>query len=70
MPFSSVVSVTLSVRSTLPPSLVVKTADSAEKIVYNTVLDGWEPHYAVIYADAADELEILAHMLDMEVRRF
>ena len=54
----------------LGTSLVVKTADSAEKIVYNTVLDGWEPHYAVIYADAADELEILAHMLDMEVRRF
>ena len=54
----------------LGTSLVVKTADSAEKIIYNTVKDGWEPHYAVIYADVADELEILAHMLDMEVLRF
>ena len=54
----------------LGTSLVVKTKENAEKIVYNTVEDGWEPHYAVIYTDAADELEILAHMLDMEVRRY
>ena len=54
----------------LGTSLVVKTADRAEKIIYNTVEDGWEPHYAVIYADAADELEILAHMLDIKAQRF
>ncbi len=54
----------------LGTSLVVKTVESAEKIIYITVEDGWEPHYAVIYKDASDELEILAHMLDIEVLRF
>ena len=54
----------------LGTSLVVRTVESAEKIIYTTVEDGWEPHYAVIYGDTADELEILAHMLDIEVLRF
>jgi hypothetical protein len=40
------------------------------EIVTRTVEEGWEPHYAVIYGDAAAELEILARMLDMEVLRF
>ena len=31
---------------------------------------GWELHYAVVYGDAADELEMLAHMLDITVVRF
>ena len=51
----------------LGTSLVVKTDANAEQIVYTTVLDGWEPHYVVIYGDVACELEILAHMLNMEV---
>ena len=51
-------------------SLVIKTDASAEEIVHKTVEDGWEPHYAVIYGDAADELEMLAHMLDITVVRF
>jgi L-fucose isomerase-like protein len=54
----------------LGTSLVIKTDASAEEIVRKTVEDGWEPHYAVIYGDAADELEILAHMLDIKVVRF
>ncbi len=54
----------------LGTSLVVKTGASAEKIVYETVEAGWEPHYAVIYADAADELEILAGMLGIPVVRY
>ena len=37
---------------------------------HEAVLDGWEPHYAVIYADVADELEMLAHMFRVEVRRY
>ena len=51
-------------------SLVIRTEGSAEEIVYKTVEEGWEPHYVVIYDDVAAELEILAHMLNMEVCRF
>ncbi|MBR3302066.1 MAG: fucose isomerase [Firmicutes bacterium] len=51
-------------------SLVIKTDACAEGIVHRTVEAGWEPHYAVIYGDAADELEMLAHMLDITVVRF
>ena len=54
----------------LGTSVVVKTDANAEQIVHQTVEEGWEPHYAVIYGDTADELEILAHMLDMEILRF
>ena len=31
---------------------------------------GFEPHFAVIYGDAADALESLGHMLNTEVVRF
>ena len=31
---------------------------------------GFEPHFAVIYGDAADALEALGHMLNTEVVRF
>jgi L-fucose isomerase-like protein len=51
-------------------SLVIKTDACAEEIVHRTVEAGWEPHYAVVYGDAADELEMLAHMLDIKVVRF
>jgi len=54
----------------LGTSLVVRTDKDASEIVNKTVTDGWEPHYAVVYSDAADELETLAHMLNMEVLRF
>ena len=51
-------------------SLSVKTDARAEEIVNSTVKEGWEPHYAVIYGDCADSLEILGHMLGLEVMRF
>ena len=51
-------------------SMTVKTEKNAEEIVKKTVEGGWEPHYAVIYGDAADSLELLGHMLDLEVVRF
>ncbi len=50
-------------------SVVVKTDNNAEKIIHNTVLEGWEPHYVVAYKDIADELEILGHMLNISVER-
>ena len=54
----------------LGTSVVVKTDKKAEDIIYETVENGWEPHYVVIYGDVAQELHILAHMLNMEVLRF
>ena len=51
-------------------SIVVKTNESAEKIVKETIKHGWEPHYVVIYKNVAEELEILGNMLDIEVVRF
>lgn len=48
-------------------SIVVKTCNSAEKIVQDSVADGWEPHFTVVYGDKTAELEALAHMLNMEV---
>jgi len=54
----------------LGTSVVVRTEASAEEIVHRTVEGGWEPHYAVIYGDCADSLEMLAHMFDIDVLRF
>ncbi len=51
-------------------SMTVKTDANAEEIVNDTVKAGWEPHFAVIYGDAADSLEILGHMFDVEVIRY
>lgn len=51
-------------------SVVVKTENSAEEIVYTSVQDGWEPHFVVIYGDVKAELEILGHMLNMEVCKY
>lgn len=39
-------------------------------MIRKAVQDGWEPHFAVIYGDCADSLEILGHMLDIEVYRY
>ena len=51
-------------------SSVIEMDFAADTIIRESVLEGWEPHYAVVYEDVADELEMLAHMFDAEVRRF
>ena len=51
-------------------SMTVKMKGCAEDIVKKTVEGGWEPHYAVIYGDASDSLEVLGHMLDIPVERY
>ena len=51
-------------------SIVVKTDEPAEKIVTDTIKKGMEPHYVVIYNRVGNELEKLAHMLDIEVVRY
>jgi L-fucose isomerase-like protein len=48
-------------------SVVVETGSSAEKLVYQSVQDCWEPHFVVAYGDVKEELKILGHMLDIEV---
>lgn len=51
-------------------SLVVETKCNAKDFVYTSVEAGYEPHFVVAYGDVADELEILAHFLNIEVDRF
>ena len=51
-------------------SVVVKTDACAKDLVQSAIEAGFEPHFAVIYGDAADALEILAHMLDIEAVRY
>lgn len=51
-------------------SVVVQTETDARSFVEQTVREGWEPHYCVIYEDVAEELEILGHELNIPVERF
>ena len=51
-------------------SIVVKTDEAADRIVTDTIKKGLEPHYVVIYNRVGNELEKLAHMLDIEVVRY
>ncbi len=54
----------------LGTSLVVKTHANAEKMVYETVEAGWEPHFVVIYKNVQKELEILGKMLNVEIVKY
>lgn len=47
-------------------SVVVKTDGDAAKIVNDTILQGWEPHFVVCYKDVSAEINALADMLDIE----
>lgn len=51
-------------------SVVVKTKGSAEGLIYNSVKDGWEPHFVVIYGNVAAEIEKLGRMLGVEICRY
>ena len=51
-------------------SVVVRTDTPCRQAVERSVRAGFEPHFAVIYGDAADALEALGHMLNTEVVRF
>ncbi|MCM1188765.1 MAG: fucose isomerase [bacterium] len=51
-------------------SVVVKTKNPSGALVEQSVLDGWEPHFAVIYGNVSEELEILGNMLNVEVCRY
>ena len=51
-------------------SIVVKTENPSKEIVTESVKDGWEPHFVVIYGDVTEELEALGHMLGMEICKY
>lgn len=51
-------------------SIVVETEKDAKTVVYDSVKNGWEPHFVVIYGRTAEELTMLAHMLGCEVCRY
>ena len=51
-------------------SVVVKTLNPSKQIVEQSVLDGWEPHFVVVYGNVAEELAILGNMLKIEVCRY
>lgn len=51
-------------------SVVVKTKHPAKDFVYQTIQEGWEPHYAVVYGNVVKELEILGHELNIPVEVF
>lgn len=48
-------------------SVVVKTQSAVKSMVEQMVVDGWEPHYAVIYGDCVAEIKALANMQGIEV---
>lgn len=51
-------------------SIVVQTKSPAKEIVNQSVKEGWEPHFVVIYGEVSKELEILGNMLDLEVCKY
>lgn len=51
-------------------SVVVKTDLNAKQIVYESVSEGWEPHFVVVYGDVSLELEILAKMYNMKISKY
>ena len=53
----------------LGTSVVVRTQSHVMDMVRFLIMKGYEPHFAVIYGDAADGLEMLAHMLGIKVDR-
>lgn len=51
-------------------SIVVRTENNVRDVVENSVKDGWEPHFVIIYKDVKKQLEMLGHMLGIEVEKY
>ena len=51
-------------------SVVVEAVNPVADTIAKSVKEGWEPHFVVIYGAVAQELEILAEFMGMEVSRF
>ena len=54
----------------LGTSLVCKIEKEVKTVISNLVKEGWEPHYIICYDDIAQELEIIAEMLDIEICKY
>ncbi|MBQ6380796.1 MAG: fucose isomerase [Clostridia bacterium] len=54
----------------LGTSLVVKTKGRSEEIISRAVKAGWEPHFVVAMGNIERELEELAHLLGIEVKKY
>lgn len=54
----------------LGTSVVVKPENKSLKIVEDSIKDGWEPHFVVVYGDISEELEILGKFLRVEVCKY
>lgn len=48
-------------------SLVFKTDNDAKNVVKSSIIDGFEPHFAIIYDDIESELIALSNMLGIQV---
>lgn len=51
-------------------SMVVQVGPKVNPLVTTLVQEGWEPHFAVLYDDVVEELEILAKMLKIEICKY
>lgn len=51
-------------------SIVVKTDTPSDFIVCDSIKNGWEPHYVVVYKRIGTELEKLGNMLGVEVVKY
>ena len=49
---------------------MVRLVNEAGAVVEKSVLDGWEPHFVVIYGDVAAELAALGRMLDINICQY
>ena len=54
----------------LGTSLVIKTTNSADDLVNNSVKAGWEPHFVVAMKDIKAELKALCNYLNIEVEEY
>ena len=54
----------------LGTSIVIKTDNSANDLVNNSVKAGWEPHFVVAMKDIKSELKALCNMLDIVVEEY
>jgi len=54
----------------LGTSMVVKVEPKVNDLVSQLVVDGFEPHFAVLYDNVVEELKILAKMLKIEIYTF
>jgi len=54
----------------LGTSMVVSVEQQVNPMITKMVKEGWEPHFAVLYGDVAEELAILAEMLNIEIVKY